>query len=963
MIYLDLILNLSLLVALSVVSGFIEQRWPRQTRFGVLVQGALFGAAAVIGMLHPLQLAPGLIFDGRSVMVSLCALFFGPWSGAIAAAMTIACRIGIGGVGTTMGVTVILSSAAMGLLAYHYLKPHRRPLSTANLYLFGIAVHLAMLALLATLPAQTALNTLRHIGLPVILLYPLATVLVGKILSDQQSSLLFIADLQATKQNLDITLQSIGDAVISADLAGRIVLMNPVAEMLTGWKREEAVSRPIAEILRIVDAKNRRPLEQSLEKVLAAGKIAEQSLLIARDGTERQIADSAAPMRDDSGRMIGMVLVFRDITEEYRSRDALRQSDALLRIAGRTARLGGWIVNATEDSVIWSDEAAAIHDRPPGYTSTVSEAMQFFVPECRERIRKVFSDCLRKGRSFDEELQMITSQGRRIWVRAIGEAIYDEAGAITTVQGSLQDITEKKGVEEALRESQEDYRKLFQDHAAVKLIIDPREGTIVDANMAAEAYYGWSREELRQMPVRQINTVSPEVLRQAMNNVLTRKRVHFEFQHRRADGSVRDVAIFSSRIKMKGAYYIHAIVHDISERKKAEEENLKLQNQFMQAQKMESIGRLAGGVAHDFNNMLAVIIGRAELALSTLEPAEPIHEDLEEIRKAANRSADLTRQLLAFARKQTIAPVVLDLNETIERMLKMLRRMIGEDIDLFWRPAANLWAIKMDPAQIDQILANLVVNARDAVCGVGKMTIETDNVEFDESYCETHTGFTPGQYALLAVSDDGCGMEKTTLAKLFEPFFTTKPSGEGTGLGLSTVYGIVKQNNGFINVYSEPDQGTIFKIYLPRATSAETIKSAKQEGEPARGTETVLLVEDEEPILELGKMILERYGYIVLAAKSPSEALALEETHQGPLQILITDVVMPEMNGKALRNKIKALRPEIKTLFVSGYTANVIAHHGVLDDSVEYLQKPFSVKTMAAKVREVLDRPADTSVR
>jgi two-component system cell cycle sensor histidine kinase/response regulator CckA len=550
----------------------------------------------------------------------------------------------------------------------------------------------------------------------------------------------------------------------------------------------------------------------------------------------------------------------------------------------------------------------------------------------------------------------------------IGKILSDQESTLrfiadlqATKQNLEQDIADRKRIEKALRETQEDYRKLFEDHAAVKLIIDPREGAIVDANLAAEAYYGWSRNELRQMTVQQINTVSPELLRQAMNNVLTHKRVHFEFQHRRADGSIRDVAVFSSRIKMKGADYIHAIIHDISERKKAEEENLKLQTQFMQAQKMESIGRLAGGVAHDFNNMLAVIIGRTELALGTVDAAQPIHDDLEEIRKAANRSADLTRQLLAFARKQTIAPVVLDLNETIEKMLKMLRRMIGEDIELLWRPAINLWAVKMDPAQIDQILANLVVNARDAVSGVGRLTIETGNAEFDESYCETHDGCTPGQYALLAVSDDGCGMDKDTLTQLFEPFFTTKASGKGTGLGLSTVYGIVKQNDGFIDVYSEPNQGTIFKIYMPRAMRPETTGSAKIEQEPARGTETVLLVEDEEPILELGKMILERYGYTVLAAKSPSEALALEKGYRETIHLLITDVVMPEMNGKDLRNRIKALRTEIKTLFVSGYTADVIAHHGVLDDSVEYLQKPFSVRTMATKVRKVLDRKPSPS--
>jgi PAS domain S-box-containing protein len=382
----------------------------------------------------------------------------------------------------------------------------------------------------------------------------------------------------------------------------------------------------------------------------------------------------------------------------------------------------------------------------------------------------------------------------------------------------------------------------------------------------------------------------------------------------------------------------------------------KMEDQLRQAQKMETVGRLAGGVAHDFNNMLGVILGHTELALLQADETHELHDDLKEIQTAAKRSADITKQLLAFARKQTISPKQLDLNDTVESMLNMLRRLIGEDIDLVWKPAVHLWPVKMDPSQIDQILANLCVNARDAIDGVGKLTIETGKKSFNEEYCKEHLGFIPGDFVMLAVSDNGCGMDKDTLANLFEPFFTTKEVGKGTGLGLATVYGIVRQNNGFINVYSEPGQGSTFRIYLSRFfTDEHTDKVAPEKKATAGGTETILLVEDEPSILRMTRMMLERKGYTVLSAASPAEALEKADNHSGTIDLLMTDVVMPEMNGRDLAEQITALYPGIKLLFMSGYTANVIAHQGVLDDGVAFIQKPFSMGDMAEKVRTVLD--------
>ena len=392
---------------------------------------------------------------------------------------------------------------------------------------------------------------------------------------------------------------------------------------------------------------------------------------------------------------------------------------------------------------------------------------------------------------------------------------------------------------------------------------------------------------------------------------------------------------------------------EIAERQRAEEEKERLNAQLAQAQKMESVGRLAGGVAHDFNNMLQAILGNAALALESLPPGNPARENLEEIQKSAQRSAALTSQLLAFARKQTIQPRVLDLNDTVAGALKMLGRLIGENIHLAWIPGAGLWPVRMDPSQIDQVLANLCVNARDAIAGVGRVTIETGNVTLDDTTTPRHPETRPGDYVLLAVSDDGRGMDPTTRARLFEPFFTTKEEGKGTGLGLATVFGAVVQNLGLINVESAPGQGTTFKIYLPRAIAEPAAAARESAGGSVRGTEAVLLVEDEEQILNLGRRILEQNGYTVLAVATPQAALAAAEQYSGPLHLLVTDVVMPGMNGKELRDLLRASRPDLKCLFMSGYTADVIADDGVLDDGVHFIQKPFSIPTFVETVRSV----------
>ncbi len=405
---------------------------------------------------------------------------------------------------------------------------------------------------------------------------------------------------------------------------------------------------------------------------------------------------------------------------------------------------------------------------------------------------------------------------------------------------------------------------------------------------------------------------------------------------------------------------------EITERRAAESENQKLQQQLVQAQKLESIGRLAGGVAHDFNNMLGVIIGHVGIMLDSMESSNPFYQGLLAISNAANRSADLTKQLLAFARKQTVNLQLIDLNDAVEGMLSMLERLIGEDIDLIWIACKDSCKIEIDPSQVDQIMVNLCVNAKDAIFEavkddvgkVGRITIETNRVIIDDAYCADHIDAAAGIYLMLAVSDNGCGMEKSSLSIIFDPFFTTKDVDKGTGLGLASVYGIVKQNGGFINVYSEPKEGTTFKIYFPIYDNDKDIidtQNYSTNSVPLFGEGTILLVEDESWLLELGETMLQRLGYKVLTASTPKEAINIAQTYPEQIDLLLTDVIMPEMNGRELERQLSKIRPALKSIFMSGYTSNVIVHHGVLDEDINFIQKPFSIQELGNKIQEVFN--------
>jgi PAS domain S-box-containing protein len=537
--------------------------------------------------------------------------------------------------------------------------------------------------------------------------------------------------------------------------------------------------------------------------------------------------------------------------------------------------------------------------------------------------------------------------------KASGYDLADQK-AIEDLSIAFVEALMRKRAEKGLQASEERFRTVADFTYDWEDWIGP-DGKYLYVSPSVERITGYRPDEFFKDPRFLETLIHPEDQNKVEQHWLDHAKTHevkgLDYRIVNREGDTRWIshlcqAVYSSAGRWLGR---RASNRDITEQKTVEK-------QLRQAQKMESIGRLAGGVAHDFNNMLSVILGYAELALHKVEKAHPLHTDLKEIIKAARRSSDIVQKLLAFAREQIIEPKVLDLNDTIESMLKMLRRLIGEDIDLAWLPEADLWPVMMDPTQVEQILANLCVNARDAIAGVGKVTIETQNAIFDEAYCTDHAGYMPGEYAMIAISDNGCGMDEEHLDKIFEPFFTTKTAGQGTGLGLATVYGIVKQNNGFINVYSERGKGTTLKIYFAR--QADKVVDTRKESDRVLSLshgETVLVVEDDVLLLKLASEIMDRLGYTVLTADTPGGAMRLAEEYAGEIHLLMTDVIMPEMNGKELSEKIKKVRPAMKSLFMSGYTANVIAHRGMLDEGVQFIQKPFSLKDIATKVRIALE--------
>jgi PAS domain S-box-containing protein len=731
------------------------------------------------------------------------------------------------------------------------------------------------------------------------------------------------------------------DAFAAVDMTGRYREANQTFLDIVGYKREE-----LLELHRhALTPEKWHALENRMinEQVLVRGySEVFQKELRRKDGGIVPVELRIVLTRDPDGKPIGMWAILRDITDRIRGEEKLRRFQHS--------------VESSPDAVFWIN----------------AEGRFSYVNEQACRSLAYSHDELTQLRLWDIDVDFSREQWGAHWeaVSKAGGAQLERRhrrkdGTVFPVEISshqvflnnqkhhvayVRDISKRRKTDDELR-----FFKHAIDTAPEGVFWMTQNGVFIYVNDRACKSLGYTREELLKMHLWDIDpTFPPERWAAHWVEMRTIQSRLIETVHRRKDGTLFPIEVSAYRLPYGDEESHLAFVRDITERQKAAEDRNRLEAQLLQAQKLESIGRLAGGVAHDYNNMLGVIIGYSEIMRTKIAPGDPLLKDLGQIQRAAERSKNITQQLLAFSRKQVFEPKILEINDLIHNFEGNLSRLIGEDIELHFIPSQDTGKIVFDPTQIEQILMNLAVNARDAMPNGGKLTIETNNVVLDEAYCREHAGFMPGCFVRLSVSDNGVGMRKETINQIFEPFFTTKDVGKGTGLGLATVYGIVKQGGGFINVYSEPGQGTTFKIYIPKTTGETEVLPASDSGPPESGSETFLLVEDDEMVRSMTEIILENLGHKVISAGGPEEAIEIFEKEHASIDLLITDVVMPKMNGKELHDRLKSICPELKVLFMSGYTTNVIVHHGVLDKGVHLISKPFCINELAAKIRKTL---------
>jgi|GEM_PF-1672083 len=777
-------------------------------------------------------------------------------------------------------------------------------------------------------------------------------------------------ELQKTESELSTIYNNAPVMICMVDEDRRILYANPAFSEFIGTDKPTSIGERACGVFGCVNA-NQDPrgcgygdecqecriLDGILDSLHSGDthKNNEKEMLLEQDGEQRKVwllASTSSVQRSDGPAVL---LCMQDITEHKRAEEELNKSERRFKNLFESTASGCCI-----DELIY-ENGRAVDYRILDVNHSYEKIMGISKSKA---IGALGSKLYGAGEApFLSLLTEVAETGNPVRFESYFEPIqkYLEFTVSNPAEGLFStvfyDITERVQAEEELHASEQTAHALLNATPDAAFLIDTA-GTVLAAN-----------EELARRLKQERQAILGKTIYSLLPAEVAARRKEW------VDQVVRTGEALTKEDERQGRMILHSLNpvldaagcvsavavfgQDITERKMAEDAQEQLRNQLSQAQKMESVGGLAGGVAHDFNNMLNVILGYSEMVLKDL-PADSLwRSSLEEIRKAAERSANLTQQLLAFARKQTISPRILDLNETISSLIRMLERLIGEDIDMLWKPGEGMAPVLIDPGQVHQTLANLAVNACDAIGHAnGKVTIETSSASFDEDYCADHRGSIPGDYVMLAVSDNGCGMDKELLSHIFEPFFTTKDKGQGTGLGLATIYGIVKQNEGFINVYSEPGEGTTVRIYLPalESESPKDFDSSMAAATPAGGQETILIVEDEEAILKLARTMLERLGYTVLTAATPGEAVRTARKRSGELDLVITDVVMPEMNGRDLTRRLQEYCPDIRVLFMSGYTANVISHHGVLDEGVSFIQKPFSTADLAGKIRKTLEK-------
>jgi PAS domain S-box-containing protein len=770
---------------------------------------------------------------------------------------------------------------------------------------------------------------------------------IGRDISERRRAEQALREREEILRSLVETSQ---DWIWSTDAEGRHTYCNPAIERVLGYPPERFLERPALDFMHEEDrGLLQRKLGEWIEQ--RSGWTNQLIRWRHRDGSVRYLESSAVPILSEDGQLLGFRGIDRDITERLQTEQALRDSEERFRTL--VANIPGVSYRCANDEH-WtmeyiSDEVETLTGYPPGdfAGNRVRSYASVIHAEDRQMVESHVGAGVHKQEPYSLEYRIVRADNQVRWVYEKGQGVFDDDGELRCLDGVIVDITERKR-SEAERER---LLSAIEQSGEVVFITDVS-GAIQYVNPAFERTTGYSREEaLGQNPrILKSGEQDREFYRNLWQTITSGQTWQGRFINRRKDGTHYTEEATISPVCDKAGNIISyvAVKSDVTKM-------LALEEQYRQAQKMEAIGQLTGGVAHDFNNILQAIIGYNSLALEELENQHPVHHMLTEVDKASQRAATLVGQLLAFSRRQIMRPEDLDLNEVVSGLMKMLKRVIGEHIRIELVQGHRLGKVHADCGMVEQAVMNLCVNARDAMPEGGTLSIETQNVLVGADYCGSHPWARPGRYLLLSVTDTGVGMDRETIEHIFEPFFTTKEEGRGTGLGLATVYGIVKQHDGMITAYSEPGKGSSFKVYLPLCELEAESVGSMIEGAAVGGNETILVAEDDEMVCDLATKFLERAGYTVLAAANGIEAMELFERRGAEIDMALLDVVMPGIGGREVREQMIAARPEIKVLFTSGYTENAVHTNFVLDQGLTLIQKPYSSDALLRAVRSVLD--------